>query len=177
MFTLLPEQHKKKLFKEYRIRLIVVFLFSVSVFFVINTALLFPSYISLESQKSTLELQSDTLSKQIKLKDKDGLTTTMNQIQSDLALAKPDETRLYAAINAILDQTTTNISIISLGYTRGVRAQSSINIQGVAKDRASLLMFSNNLKKELMFTSVDLPVSNLAKQTDVKFSITLLGKF
>jgi Tfp pilus assembly protein PilN len=177
MFTLLPEQHKKRLFKEYRIRLAITFLIIVSVFFIIGIALLFPSYISLQTEKSTYKTESDALSKQIELKDKEGLTTTMDMIQSELSLVKPDETQIFRAINAILNQTTSDISILSLGYTRGDKSPSSINIQGVAKDRASLLTFSNNLKKELLFTSVDLPVSNLAKQTDVKFNLTLLGRF
>lgn len=178
MFTLLPEQYKKRLFKEYRIRLVTVFLFFVSMFFLISTALLFPSYISLSSEKSLYEVESKNLKKQIELKDKEGLATTLAKIQSNLSLAKPNETAIYRAIGAILNQTNTNISITSIGYTRGgAGAQSSLNLQGVAKNRESLIGFSNNLKKELIFSSVNLPVSNLAKQTDVKFNLTLLGKF
>lgn len=155
----------------------ITILVFISIFFIINIILLFPSYISLRTEKATYKSESDALSKQIEVKDKEGLTVTMNQIQSDLSLVKPDETEIYRAINAILNQTTTQISILSLNYTRGGKSPSSISIQGIAKDRASLLTFSNNLKKELLFTSVDLPVSNLAKQTDVKFNLTLLGKF
>lgn len=177
MFTLLPEQHKKRLFKEYRLRLAIVFLFAVSAFFAIGSGLLFPSYISLKSEKTMYQLESQSLKKQIEAKDKVGLTTTMSQIQSNLALAKPDETEAFRALNAVLSEMTGGISITSIGYTRGSGAQSSLNIQGVAKDRSNLLAFTNNLKKELLFTSVDLPVSNLAKQTDVKFNLTLFGKF
>lgn len=158
-------------------RLVIVFLVFVSIFFVVSIGLLFPSYISLQTEKATYKDESAALAKQIEIKDKKGLTATMSQIQSDLSLVKPEETQIYRAINAILNQVTSDISIVSIGYTRGDNALSSLNIQGVAKERTSLLTFSNNLKKELLFSSVDLPVSNLAKQTDAKFNLTLLGKF
>lgn len=177
MFTLLPEQQKKKLFRQYRTRLTVVFLVFLSSFFAFNIALLFPSYISLRSEKLSYENEYADLSKRIESKDKQGLTPVMNQVQSDVMLADPDRTDVYRAINLILDHTTTNISLLSLNYIRGSKSDSTLTIQGVARERSDLIMFSNNLKKELLFTSVDLPISNLAKQSDSKFNITLTGKF
>jgi hypothetical protein len=177
MFTLLSEQHKKKLFKEYRIRLLITFLIFASVFFVIGIALLFPSFISITTLKSSYENESELLLKEIELKNQSGLASTLNQIQFDLTLAKPDETDVYRSINEILNEVSSEISINTIRYTRGVGAPSSLNLQGIAKDRSGLLSFTNKLKKILIFSSVDLPVSNLAKQTDVPFNITLLGRF
>ncbi len=158
-------------------RLVVIALIFVSLFFIIGCALLFPSYISLKSEKISYEADLTSLTNQVEIKDKEGLTATMNAIQSNLSLAKPDETMIYRAVGMLLDNVTNDISISSINYTRGDKSQSSLNIQGIAKDRTSLITFSNNLKKELMFEKVDLPVSNLAKQIDVPFNMTLLGKF
>ncbi len=177
MFTLLPEHHKKRLYQEYRMRLLVIVLIFISLFFIIGCALLFPSYISLKSEKTSYETELDSLTKQVERKDKEGLTGTMNTIGSNLAIAKPDETMVYRALGVLLAHVTTDIKITSMSYTRGSQGASFITTEGIAKDRTSLISFSNGLKKELIFEKVDLPVSNLAKQTDVPFSMTLLGKF
>lgn len=177
MFTLLPEQHKKRLAKEYRTRLVVVLLVFVSAYFLINIAFLFPSYISLESKKNIHNIELSSLKDQISVKDNQGLEALVNKVRFEVLLAKPDETEVYAAIKKILEHVSGGISLTILSYTRGENTSSTLNIQGIAKDRSSLLSFTNNLKKDLMFSAVNLPVSNLAKQTDVKFNMTVLGKF
>lgn len=177
MFTLLPEQHKKKLYKEYRLRLIVVVMFFVTSFFVVSVSLLYPSYISLKTEKSTLNVETQRLVDQIEFKNGQGINATIANIKSDLRLSKPDETLIAQAISAVLNERPGGVYIDTLRYTRGIGAPSTLSLHGTAKDRNALITFSNNLKKELIFSSVDLPISNLAKQADVDFSLTLIGQF
>ena len=146
-------------------------------FFLVSVALLFPSYISLSLEKRSLVSENSVLEKEIRAKEKKGVFETLSLIKSDLTLSNPSDTLIYESISTILQAKPSKVTIKSIKYTHGENAKSSITIQGNAGDRFSLIGFSNNLKKELMFTTVDLPISNLAKQTDVDFNLTLIGDF
>jgi Tfp pilus assembly protein PilN len=176
MFTLLPEQYKKKLWKLYRLRLATVIFLFISAIFLISIGLLFPSYISLAFDKGILHSETEALEAEIKSKNDKGLSETLNRTNTILALVKPDNTYILESVEAILKQKPVGVSISTISYTRG-QDQSSINISGTAKERNDLIIFTKQLQKESGFTSVTLPVSNLAKQVDVPFSLEILGKF
>lgn len=177
MFTLLPEQHKKKLWKQYRMRLVSFFCFFVTAVFLIAIGFLFPSYLSLSLDKNTLSSDVSDLESKISIKNSKGLKETLDQIKTTLSLVKPDETSILNSIQIILKQMPGGISVQSINYIRGQGAPSSITISGIASERDNLISFTKQLQKELSFTNVTLPVSNLAKEFNVPFSLTILGKF
>lgn len=177
MFTLLPEHHKKKLWKLYRIRLASVICLFLTAIFLIGIGLLFPSYISLDLNMSTLESETKILEDKIKSKNDKGLIETLDKIKVTLLLAKPEETNILNSVKIILSIMPRGISINNINYTRGQNAPSSLTISGIASERGDLITFTKQLQKEISFTSVALPVSNLAKQTNVPFSLTILGNF
>ncbi len=177
MFTLLPQQQKKKLWKLYRIRLAIIFLLFVTTMSLVSIGFLFPSYISLAFNKDALNIDTKNLESKIAEKNNKGLNETLDQIKITLLSVNPDETNILESIRIILDRMPHDISVQSLNYTRGQDAPSSIVVNGVAGDRNSLIIFTKQLQSELMFDSVNLPVSNLAKQSETPFSLTILGKF
>jgi hypothetical protein len=177
MFTLLPQQQKKSLFRQYRTRLSIVFLVFIASFFLVSTILLLPSYVYLSFSKSTLDEQVVSLEKKIKDKSNKGIMTILGGIQSNLALIKPDETEVASVIKKVTDDMNSDISISSFSYTFSANNNSSLTFKGVAKTRSALIDFSKELKKELLFSGVDLPISNLAKENDISFNITVLGRF
>ena len=177
MFTLLPEQHKKKLWKLYRLRLATVFCLFITAIFLISIGFLFPSYISLAFDKSALESETENFKNKIEIKKGLGLIETLDQVKTTLSLVKPDNTDILESVKIILKQMPRGFSVESLSYTRGQNEPSSITISGVASERNDLILFTKQLQKELSFESVTLPVSNLAKQSNVPFSLTILGKF
>ena len=48
-----------------------------------------------------------------------------------------------------------------------------ISISGIAIDRDSLVSFGASLKETKLFSSVDIPVSNLTKEKDFPFSMNI----
>lgn len=177
MFTLLPEQNKKSLFKEYRLRLFTVIFLFLTAFCLISTALLFPSYISLYFERGVLEDESARVGMEIKVKNEKGIVETLARINHTLAAVKPQQSGVLQVTKVILDKLPSGISIDRFVYTRGEKADSSLSLQGVAETRSELITFSRELEKQPDFSKVDLPISNLAKQSDVPFTLTVLGKF
>lgn len=177
MFTLLPPQQKKSLYKQYRLRLASVLLIFLFTFFVVCICLLFPSKIFLSFEKIGLQSTQDTLKTRIEAESKKGLVETLNSIQATVNAINPENTSILKTIKTIIGVKPNDISVSSFIYTKGKNADSSLTIQGKSATRSSLIEFSKKLKSDPSFTGVELPISNLAKQLDVPFTLTLLGKF
>src|SRR3989344_3256231 len=177
MFVLLSEQNKKDLLRQYRLRITSTVAFLASTIFLISIALLLPSYFLLNAEKVRLEGETENFSKHISKKNSEGLINTLNDIKSMVALVVPEETKIFSTIKTILARRPSSVLINSFRYTRGDGKESSLVLEGMAASRNSLISFSKNLKTDPLFKSVDLPISNLARESDVKFTMTIIGKF
>jgi len=177
MFTLLSEQHKKLLYRQYRTRLLCVIFIFISGLFLSSIALLLPSYLALTTEDARLQSDIKSFLEQISEKNSKGLVTTLNEIKSIVALISPEDTKMYSVLKVILGKKPAGISITSIDYARNDGAPSSLSFQGVAASRSALIQFSKTLQSEKMFSSVSLPVSNLAKESDIKYSLTVSGDF
>ena len=67
------------------------------------------------------------------------------------------------------------ITSLSLSHVPNTTNQSSIAISGNALTRDNLVAFERSLEADPQFTKVVLPVSNLARDTDINFNITMLS--
>lgn len=139
--------------------------------------LLLPSYFLLNGEKVQLESQTDDFSKHISQKNSEGLINTLNDIKSMVALVAPEETKIFPAIKIILARRPPSVPITSFRYTRADGGESILVLEGIAATRSSLINFAKTLKSEPLFQSVDLPISNLARESDIKFTLTIQGKF
>lgn len=63
-----------------------------------------------------------------------------------------------------------NIALKLITYSRN---QSTLQISGIAKNRANLLEFKNNLEQTQWITSVNLPMNDLIEKENNTFDITL----
>ena len=58
-----------------------------------------------------------------------------------------------------------------------VEGKGSLVLSGIADTRADLVLFRDNLEGTIPFEKVDLPVSVLAKNSAVPFTLTVTGSF
>lgn len=173
MINLLPPEGKKRVLTNYWIRVASVFLVLIGCSFLITTALLLPTYFYLSFQGNalsrnftTVEAGSETyatLEKEINL---------ANDI-SDVLL---DE-KIYIDVTEVTDQvmgfTSDKISISSVSISKTDGYISEVRVIGRAADRSSLLGFRDTVEAHELFSEVDLPLSDLAKDQDIPFSLKL----
>ena len=67
MFSLLPEEYRKKLQLEYRIRLAIIGLFGLLILAIVSGVFIFPTYIRVSTENRISELEKQALEKQIAL--------------------------------------------------------------------------------------------------------------
>lgn len=175
MFTLLPQNFKKDLMKEYRLHLLTVA--TILTLFIITLAicLFLPTFISIKAENSKLSLEEKSLADSISKKNTDDFSKTLTSLKSDLDLVSIPDSKASPIIESLYLHILPGILIQKIEYT-AIDAQTfSAGVSGVAATRKILSSFAKELKSEKMFTEVKLPIANLAKETEVSFTISIKG--
>lgn len=177
MFTLITEQQKKSLYRQYRFRLVSLIALLSSALLIVASVLILPSKIMLSLQKDALSSEKKMYEMSASDKNNQEIIESISKIKAMVLLANPKDTELSFQIKKIVDQKPASLSINNISYTRGQGSPSSITFQGVSKTRSNLIDFFRNLQKDSDFKNSNLPVSSLAKDVDVSYTINLQGDF
>ena len=173
MINLIPATAKKTLVNEYWMRAVSVWFFLWSVSVLLGIFIMVPSFVLTYSQVSAYKDSAESATEKIanyeavskELERSGKLAAIMN---ANFALPS---TSSYIALFRSLEQDGITISNISM--TRGDKGINPIEIAGFANDRQALATFRDTLVAQPGVASVDLPLSNLAKDKDISFEITV----
>jgi len=177
MANLLTDDLKKQNKKEYRFRFFTMVMFLSSIVLFFGLVLSIPSYIvsltkEKEKQSEIEDKRTKPLAEEGDIKE-DALATTKEAMivfsQEDNFISMTD------LINTIIEisDNVGGIDFSGVSYVLGDEKQkeSKILISGVSDTRDKLLSFTNALRSSDLFTSVELPVSNLKENINLSFSI------
>lgn len=170
-YTFLPQYERNKLKTEYRVRAAIVFLFVLSVSVVIGIVSLFPTFIlSKIEEKNQLSMIAETNKKN----DANGMNDIKAQLTKDnTLLIKATEVAknpsYSSAIRDIINAKGT-VKIDSISFSNNSTTTVDVFVQGFSVNRDSLLAFKSRLESAFSGSTVDLPLSELAKNKDIKFS-------
>ncbi len=175
MFNLLPETFKEKIKAEYKLRRLVLIL--AFVIFIQSSFLifLFPSWlISLYKEKEVAS-QIEEINKSSVAANANSISSIIKSTNSKLKVINNtlEYPRLIPFVDTVISKKSENIHLIGILYSGTGRSTATLSIEGISSTREALVSFVKNLEKSGMFRKVDLPVSNLAKDKDIKFSMSL----
>ena len=174
MANVLPETEKKRIYHEYLLRLASVAFVLAAVSFAISTVFLAPVYLlSLAKNRATAE-RTEVLRQSIALEDQVivEIFTSMKRRLAFLATHRTSQSSSNA-LTAVLNNRTKDIELTSFFFKVDGKGGASLSVEGVAANRNVLTGFAKKLEKEVLFESVRLPVSNLARDRDIEFSLTV----
>lgn len=179
MFNLLPRAEKESVRREYRLRLSAVTLWFIAATFAAGIIMLLPSWFLSSQKERAAEARFEALKKDGAERETTGLQDTLREASEELKLLSHEPPKIY--LQELLAQTiskrTPKISVDSVTVRAAAENKRTLQITGSAADRAALVAFSRSLEEIRVFEKVDLPVSNLAKDRDIPFSITAAGSF
>lgn len=175
--NLLPSTEKQGLKKGLKLRFWITALFILSSVFIAGFILLMPAY--LLTPKNFLELQTaDFLKKQ-----DPALVEEINNLPKEIDLkskflqSNVNGTSTVEMFSKIISYLPNEVSITSISFSKNQTYKEKngtlIVVSGISKSRDSLVAFSNLLEKSGMFSDVNMPVSNLAKDKGNSFSLSL----
>ncbi len=179
--NLLPATEKDILKKGLKLRSVIVALIMASVFTVIGAAMLLPAYFLTKDQFSVITLQNSL----IKEEDEESMRHLLSlpgEIESKLNFFEADFESASAldSFSKIIDYLPDKVKLNAVSFGKSQTSKEAagpmILVAGISADRNSLVAFSTALQKSGLFSSVAVPVSNLAKDKDLPFTMTLFIK-
>ncbi len=176
MINLIPPSAKKQVRKEYWVRVFSVWMMLVASSFVIVAFLHMPTYVLIKSQLAVFANEFTEASVQNEaFKEAEATVVQSNQIAT--LLASDEKVTLFTTLIEVLETLAgSKVTINSFIFQRDNNTISPITISGQAYSRQSLVAFSEAIKTNKLFESAEIPLSNLAKDRDIPFTISVIPK-
>lgn len=177
-FNLLPEEKKGNIKKAYRMRVFVLLLIMLSISGAVSLIFMLPSFLAASIRYSEISLNKENLEKDTpELLEIENLKSSLEEIKNKMKALKAEDRVLFSeTIRQIVDSKSSGISLRSFSYNVK-EEQIDLRITGVANDRDNLTSFVKNLNEGGTFSDANLPVSDLAGDSNISFSMTLVIKF
>jgi len=179
MVNLLTVFEKKYILREYKMRLAVVLLFTLSLLIAVAIVFLIPSYalssVKYSNMLEQLEVEKKKISSMSEGEDPIKITKDIN---NKLNILKGDMSFLpdpYYITTTITGHKPDGISISAILYDKN-KDEGKVTVSGVSKDRETLLSFLRSTETESGFSSVSLPISSFVKGEDIDFSMRIIVK-
>ncbi len=175
MFNVLPDILKEEIKKEYTLRLLLVIFLCIIFIQVSFLIFIFPSWIVSSYREKDIvsqiaESNTSPISNNANAVSSVVSSTNLKLNIINTFLKYPEVTPIF---NAIVINKTPGITLNQFLYTSVQTDEASISLGGVAVSREALVLFSKTLEQTKIFKTVDLPVSNLAKDKNIEFTINL----
>jgi hypothetical protein len=174
MLHLLTDEYKKKVSREYAHRVLIVVSVIISFLSVIGIILIAPSYLKINSIYTKITSDRDSYSEKIKLRQDDSSVDGVRNVMNSISILKTYNTQ-YSVRSILLDLVSRKKKGISISHIAFSNTKDSptLRVAGKADSRASLVSFSEELKKDTNFTGVTIPLSSFAREKDIDFILKL----
>lgn len=176
MINLIPPDARTVITKEYWLRVVTVWLWLFAAALLIVAILNIPSYVLIQSQLSVFtEQYNQAQIKQGEFERSEIEIKTTNALAGHLA--KHSSTTAFTTYLTELDALArAGIEITQFKFNVSDQAVESIGVVGIAVDRASLTAFSDAVEDHRFFSEAQIPIANLAKDSDINFNITIMTR-
>lgn len=173
MINLIPPEAKKRVSKEYWLRVLSVWFISCTAALIASVCILLPAYVLITIQIGANEGVSQAASEKV---------AEFESVTKELALTNQkskailDNTRFspispYVAMVRAHESEEVRVSQITVARSKD--GFSPISVSGEADSRQALASFRDRLLSEPGVSGVDLPISNLAKDKEIQFNLTI----
>lgn len=180
MTNLLPQIDQSAIKKEYKNRRVIVALLVLVGTIVVSAGFLLPSLILSNVKLKTISSAAEKARIANEEQTKDNASSALLKSTEDkLALLKTKdaESPVTSVIDLITKNKSANIRIKEISYEHKDDGSGHVVLAGLSKDRESLTDFLHQMQAVSFFKTVDLPVSNFAKDKDINFSMQISGTF
>jgi uncharacterized SAM-dependent methyltransferase len=176
MINLIPPQAKKGVVREYWTRVVSVWFYSWAAALLGGVLIMLPAYVLIKSQVSVYEESAKNASEKVaNFEDVSKGLTNSNQ-QADKLLSGFKQSQVSQRLQTLRSLEVNGIVLSEIFVSRIDEAYEPIKLTGSAEDRQALATFRDRLLALPDVASVDLPISNLAKDRDIQFSLTVVIK-
>ena len=172
MINLIPPEGHIAMKREYVLRVGATFCLLLSGVLVLLTAALVPTYVLISAQLKAHEVGPITDEKRDEVAQANGEVARMRDVLAQLSTSTQDiaASEIIQEVSRYAPQTIT-FKTFRIDAPKGT--VQSIQVQGVATTREVLAKFKNDLEGSPMFDKAQIPLSDLAKESDLPFVVTI----
>ena len=171
MINLIPPQAKKIVLREYWLRVVAAWLLLLSFVLFALATLSFPTYLLIEQLNQSLvsDIQA-VAAKQVSYSEIENTVKNINALVNHLNTNREQVkfSSLLAKLDAIDDS---HVTLDQFVFVEEQDVLKKIELIGHADTRSDLSAFRDAVEKSEEFDAVELPISNLAKDKDLSFSM------
>lgn len=177
MFAFLFGEYRKEALKNYRARLAAVYLGMAASAGLAACALFVPAYV-LVAEKRAATVESANAAAGAYAAESAAIEAEVRILGEKLGYVKSgaEDVAIVSLLEKLSLSREPGISITAISLRRSME-KGAISVSGTASTREALVAFSRNLQGIPSFTSVNLPVSSLAKARDIVFTISIDSRF
>ncbi len=174
MVNILPQGAQRSLYQKYYFRLAAAFFFTAGVFVAVGAALLAPSYLLAEEEAASAKRFRDAVVETLALKGTNTAARTVSALAEEVKLLNAygkKETAIPIIAGALSAQDSA-IALRKIAFSWRDQNGGAVTLDGVADTRTALVEYVSELQKNALFSGVAVPVSNLASDADIAFTLT-----
>lgn len=175
MINFLPPEAKIAVKHEYRMRAISIWMLSLATATTVGVLLLLPTYVWLKGEREALATEVIQSNSATGTEAYVTARTALMKAQTlavQLKLVSPGPTA-SEVLREIQKGQTSAITTSGFSYEYNGTSTPQVAIHGIAETREALAAFSAALERNPMFVRAEVPVSDLAKDRDLPFTLTL----
>ena len=180
MINLIPNEDKKKMSKDFYIRLTVIFFVMLSISFLIASVLILPSYFLSSTEKKLINTKLEIQKNEQNILLDQNTIIAIKDLENKLSLIKNTRKNDFIFSQRVIDEIvlkkTPKIKITRIYYKNNSQTDNKINISGKAPGRESILFFRRILEDDTAFSKVDLPILKFVKGIYIKFNLNLIPR-
>lgn len=173
MINLIPTAAKQNVIFEYWIRVGTVWLWLFITAMVVSILLLLPVYVLITTQISVYRDSANEAIEKMATFENVSLELAQATRQAQLIMSSDQQATLSELIYLFRSLEGQGVELSDVSMTRMATGIAPIAIAGLAVDRRSLSDFRDRLLASDRISTVDLPISNLARDRDIQFSMTV----
>lgn len=183
MRTLLPKNEIRHLKHEYYLRCGILLFFFLSAAVWVGIISLFPAYIFSAVEGANANNEVMKINSKLEADGSHQVTTEAQDANNVIhAVASTQDSLFFSSLIEDIDARRVPGMIITSfslshadGSTGSAGSASAISISGMAATRDILVAFEQNLENDPRLAKVELPVSALAENTNINFTISMQG--
>lgn len=174
MINLIPPEARSRIITEYWVRVGAVWLLLLGVAATAIATFLLPAYVLVGSQAGIYEVAAKEASTRVAEQEVTTKVLVEASTQAKLLVDDADKQSMMEFFDVVQSLVDPNlIEIKSYSLTRKDMTVQVVQVRGHAATRLSLSNFRDALTQHPLIEKVNLPISNLAKDRDIEFSIAL----
>jgi hypothetical protein len=173
MINLIPLAAKRSVRIEYWVRVLSVWLILWSIALFAAASILLPTYMLVGLQVSSYEATAVEASEEVA--SYENVSGALAQASQEARIVLDEEAKpLFSEFLLLFERLQgEGVQVTKTMLDRDEKGIGLIALEGIAADRQALASFRDRLLEQESITAVDLPISNLARDKDITFSITV----